>query len=178
MSDHSKNALIGMCSALREIVRPGVRDDNPLAIQELAMVIRYLEFLETRIELLHERFIFELRTAKTLASGIAATDLVDPATGLAAAVDRAATLLASPNATTEELREATETVELAVTDVLEDVYASGDPRARELERLVIASAGDSTVFERAWYLPLGMDHFADEVPPLESLLAKGRAAHG
>lgn len=178
MSDHSKNALIGMCSALREIVQPGVRDDNPLAMQELAMVIRYLEFLETRIELLHDRSIFELRTATMLARGIVATDLVGPAMGLARAVDRAATLLASPNATIDELREATETVELAVTDVLEDVYASGDPRVRELERLIIAFAGDSTVFERAWYLPLGMDHFGDEVPPLESLLAEGRAPHG
>jgi len=178
MSDHSKNALIGMCSALREIVRPGVQGDNPLAMQELAMVIRYLEFLETRIELLHDRSVFELRTAKTLARGIVETDLVGAAPGLAGAVDRAAELLASPGATIDELRTATDAVEVAVTDVLENVYASGDPRVRDLERLVIASAGDSTVFERAWYMPLGMDHFADEVPALETLLAEERAAHG
>lgn len=155
MTDHSRNALLGMCSALREIVTPGVRADNPLAQQELSMVIRYLEFLVSRVELLHDRAVVEMRAAESLGRGFVGCGEVGSGAELTAALEGAVLLLRTPFATIDQLRATTDDVHEAVSSVLREAYRNGDPGVRKLEALVLDWASESSLFERAWYAPLG-----------------------
>lgn len=178
MTDHTRNALVGLRSALREIVAPGIGEGEPLAKQELAMVVRYLGFLEQRVELLRERAVFELLQADGLARRIIALGS-ERAAVLEGLVADSGELLESAEATVADLSASASALNAAISQLLEDANQDGDEDLLALERATVDAAEEATWFERAWYAPLGMDHFADELPQVEDLLTgmrSGRAA--
>lgn len=172
MSDHTHNALAGICNALTDVVAPAVSEQDPLAQQELRMAVRYLAFLEQRIDHLHERARFELRHFSTLATtvrhlGTAPTE--DHV--LAEAIARAHQLLSSADASMAVLRECTDQLTAALAGVVRRSAVAADPAVRrDVEQAVVRASAELTSFERSWYLPLGMDHFGGEVPPLSAFL--------
>jgi hypothetical protein len=170
MADHTRNALTGICNTLTDIVGPGVSAENPLAQQELRMAVRYLGFLQQRVDHLHARARFELRHYCELASALRQLS-ADSDQSLADLTARARGLLASPDVSSLQLSECAGQLADAVSRIVGQLDDQADPAVRrDTERAVVRDSAGLTVFERAWYLPLGMDHFGGELPPLETFL--------
>jgi hypothetical protein len=172
MADHTTNALLGLCNTLTDIVGPGVSADDPLARQELRMAVRYLEFLQERVEHLHERARFEVRYHRDLAAAL--HDLAGGGAALTDRIARADTLLSSPEATLADLRDCAAELSDSAAEI---VRTADDPSPRaDVERAVVDASRTLTGFERSWYLPLGMDHFAGDVQSLDTYLGQDLAA--
>src|SRR5262249_9188499 len=60
MADVTTNALRGIIKTLSDVVVPAIPADDPLAQQELKMVVRYLSFARERIDHLYARARYEL----------------------------------------------------------------------------------------------------------------------
>lgn len=182
MADHSKNGIQGLINAL-ELVAPAVDPSDPIAAEQLQSAVRYLQFLRDRLDLLYDRERFELRHHLDMGARLVAAVGGDP--GLGHLVARLATqetagraLLARAGANVPEMRACT--AELAATmAALVTSAADGDPDTRTtIERIVLDATAERIVFERAWYLPLGFDHSPADVPPIATVIAGERAAHG
>lgn len=168
--DQTSNALFGIGKTLRDVVAPAVPSSEPLAQQELRMATRYIEFLRVRVDHLYARARHELGFHVDLADAVGtALGDAEMSTELTRERARAAELLASPGAPIDRLRETSLAIAAAVSGVVRDI-ADGPIRSA-VERAVVSGYERFTLFERSWYLPLGMDHFGDELPPLESFLS-------
>src|SRR5215211_3836511 len=98
--DHSDNALRAAIKALEEVVAPAVDPADPLAAEQLTLVIDSLRFLRERLDQLHDRARFELRHHLALAHAVA-----DDATGaLDEEVEAATAVYERAGARTPELR--------------------------------------------------------------------------
>lgn len=171
MADQTMNALLGISKTLTDIVAPAIREDDPLAQQELRMVVRYLDFLRERVEHVYARARFELQFQKELAiavterlrdSGAASTGAVDEM------VEHGELLLATPGAPIKEIRHCAALLAVSTSDAVRNT--EGDTLRGEVETAVVATSERMTAFERSWYFPLGLDHYASEVAPLDSFL--------
>src|SRR4029450_540656 len=60
MADVTTNALRGLVKTLNDVVVPAIPADDPLALQELKMVLRYLSFARERVDHLYARARYEL----------------------------------------------------------------------------------------------------------------------
>lgn len=175
MADQTTNALLGISKTLLDIVAPAISANDPLAQQELRMAVRYLDFLRERVDHLYARARFELQ----FQAGLAATvgDRLrdcsrDGAASMQEAVERARALLDAPGATTDDLRGCSSLIAIALSDAVRDT--AHDTARAAVERAVVEATETLTAFERSWYFPLGLDHFASEVAPLDTFLAATR----
>src|SRR5690242_2271458 len=101
MADHTHNALGSMSYALANIVAPAVDPTDPIAQEQLVSAVRYLDFLQQRIDLLAPFHRCELRQHMSLANSVRpVASALDPSLeqALCAAVVTAEALLATPGA--------------------------------------------------------------------------------
>jgi hypothetical protein len=173
--DHSVNTLGAAVKSLTDAVAPAVDATDPLARQQLGLVIDYLGFLSSRLPLLHTRAWVELSAASRLATSVnAEVAEVDPvlATALSTALDRAAALIGQPATTNTQLEEATAELQAILRDA---VRASADGPAGARRRLASAVLTDSEQMDplyRAWYLPFGFDPYPGQVEELSTVLGQ------
>jgi hypothetical protein len=175
MADHTHNALGSMSYALEHIVAPAVDANDPIALEQLQSAVRYLEFLQQRLDLLPAVHRAELRQHADLAVAVlpgASTLSPTLADALAESVDRARAQLVAPEALVSDLRAATAALAALLSDLVRASESSDDDGLRaQIGHSVVAASRHRTLLERAWYLPLGFDQSPDHVPRLESLLA-------
>jgi len=169
--DQTTNALLGISKTLADVVGPAIRADDPLAQQELRMAIRYLDFLRVRVEHLHARARYELQFHTDLARRVSGLLGASP-TGeaMAGAAAGGETVLTTPGATLDEVRQRSGLLVARLTEVVRD-EPDAEVRAA-VEKAVVAASERMTAFERSWYLPMGLDHFPFEVAPVESFLSQ------
>ncbi len=173
MPDLTENTLRGAAKALTDVVRPALDPADPLAAEQLKLVVDYLSFVRSRLDHLAERDRLELRHALRIAERVAR--LEDPAFRDAALqladLHRTGTeLLNAPKATPRQLRAASEAVRRELTTVIRaSDTATGEGR-RALFRIVLDVTGDTLRFERSWYLPYGFDPEPDSALPLAQAL--------
>ena len=172
--DQTKNGLGAAMKSLQDIVAPAIAKDDPLAIEQLRLVIDYLEFVRSRVDYLYHREQFELRHYVGMARALSVVAAeVDPelATAIAESVV-AAEACAGRTASTDEIRDATAALAAGIRLL---VRAAADAEAgtrKEIETTIVASSVERTAVERAWYLKQGFDQKAAEVSELAPLLAK------
>lgn len=171
MGDVTTNALRGIVKTLGDVVVPAIPADDPLALQELKMAIRYLNFARERIDHLHARARFEL----TFHAGMAAACLeklgAEEPVGsrdLATLHDRAVSLLARPEAAIREIRDLSREIATRISALLGEVRDSG--RLAAIERAVVDASAEIAAFDRSWYAPMKLERFPDEVRPLNSFI--------
>ncbi len=169
MSDVTTNSLRGLIKTLNDVVVPAIPADDPLAIQELKMVIRYLAFCRERVDHLYARARFELGFYGGLAAecgrllGASA-----PARELEALDARAQALLLEPGTAIGALRAATQTIMTRLTALLGEI---DDAQAlAQVERAIVLGSAELTAFDRSWYLPLKLERFPGEVRPLGAFI--------
>lgn len=171
MSDITTNSLRGLVKTLNDVVVPAIPADDPLAIQELKMVIRYLAFCRERVDHLYARARYELGFYAGLAAecgrllGAAAAS---PARELEALEARAQALLGEPGAAIGALRALTQQIMTRLTGLLGEV-TDAQALAR-VERAIVERSAELTAFDRSWYLPLKLERFPGEVRPLGAFI--------
>lgn len=169
--DHTDVGLRAAIRALSDVVAPVVGAEHAQARDQLRLTTDYLAFAVERLPVLHQRDRFELshhlamaRAVQALLQGGAG------ATPLGVAMDVGQQVLALADATTAEIRQATAGVSAAVSAIVRESAGMPAPVQREIERTVLRVSRERIAFERAWYLPLGLDPDPHDVLPLTEWL--------
>ena len=171
MSDTTTNSLRGIIKTLGDVVMPAIPADDPLASQELKMVVRYLGFCRERVDHLYARARYELNFYAGMAAecrealGQAAPDSVRD---LGAQVTKAKALLAEPGASIGAIRTQAQQIMTRLSGLLGEME-DADALSR-IERAVVRGSAEITAFDRSWYLPLKLERFPGDVRPLASFI--------
>lgn len=168
--DHTPVGLHAALRALEDVVAPAVDPSSAQARDQLRLVVDYLKFLSQRLDLLPERHRFELAHHLELARALKKVAPRGAAAGLENAITQGETVSTQAGATAKALQGTTAVLAAAASRL---VRASGDfePGVRDaIERVVLRASHDRVAFERAWYLPLGLDPDPHDVTPLSDLL--------
>ena len=169
MADHSENSLRAVIKSLRDVVGPAVDQGDPLAQQQLALSLGYLEFLRSRLSHLHARAVFELehhlRVGRRVLDRLGDTH---DAAGLTRSVADGDRLAALPGADDDALHRATAAIAAQLRAVLNSEL---DERVLvDIERTIVAAMAERITVERAWYLPMGFDPDPSSAVPLGEAL--------
>lgn len=174
MADVTENGLRAAVKALTDVVAPALSASDPLAHEQLKLVVDYLQFVRSRLDFLYQRDRFELDHHLSMARAVEPIDAPWPASearALAAAIQTGAAALMNPASAASALKAASAALAAAVRTRVR-AAASFDTAARgSIERAVLDASEQRIAFERAWYLPLGLDPVPGEVAPLASFFA-------
>lgn len=175
MTDVTENGLRAAVKALRDIVAPAISHADPLAIEQLRLVVDYLEFVRQRLDFFHERDRFELDHNLTMARALDALG-VPGSDGtmalLGSAIQDGANAYALAAASSPALKSAAATLAAAIRELIRESAGFDAQIRRRVERCVLDATDERITFDRAWYLPLGFDPAGGDVPALADLLAK------
>lgn len=179
MADHTENTLRTLTKALTDVIAPAVSKADPLANEQLRLVVDYIEFVRSRLDYFYSRERFDLSHHLGLASALAQLKAPCSASTTAALNEAIAAGRAAHDTAgvpTPELRAAAARLAAAISALVRESGGMDKAVRDKIERQVLSSTDERIVFERAWYLPLGFDPAAGEVPPLASLLPKTEGA--
>lgn len=178
MIDHTDDGLRAAIKALDEVVAPSIDVSNPLAVEQLRLVSRFLGFLRSRMPYEHARVQHELRHYFALAR-----DLVDLAPNdspvcardvLAIAIQASAPLVEQGTASTQQLQEAIKSLSAAQSTLVRHVADLPANVRDPVERAVVRASRSLLDAQRAWFLPMGFEPDAARVPSLEIALKSPR----
>ena len=172
--DHTDVGLRAAIRALSNVVAPVVGAEHSQANDQLCLTIDYLGFVVERLPYLHQRDRFELSHHLAMAKAVrsALNGASAPPLGTAIGVGQQVQELA--DATTAELRQAAANLAAAIAAGTRDAATFEPAVRREVERSVLRISKERIAFERAWYLPLGLDPDQHDVQPLAELLPSTR----
>ncbi len=171
MADVTTNALRGIIKTLSDVVVPAIPADDPLALQELKMVVRYLDFARERVDHLYARARYELNFYAGLIAGFTeplGTAYPAQARDIADLSARAKALLAQPGAAIGDLRNLNLEIMGRISGLLGEVTDAAI--LTRLERAVVLASEEITAFDRSWYAPLKLERFPEQVRPLASFI--------
>jgi len=176
-ADHVHNGLGAAIKALTDVVAPSLDADDPLAREQLQLVVDYLDLVRSRTDLLWDRERVTLRHYLAMAEAIGEVPEA-AAPSLAGAVVTGRRTLADPEAGVRPLRDAGGALAAALSELVRALGApDADPALRARVEAIVVDASDTLVeVERAWYLPLGFDPEPEAVAPVEDVLADAGAA--
>lgn len=172
--DVTDNGLRAAVKALTDVVAPSIDRADPLAQEQLRLVVDYLEFVRCRLDFLYDRDRFELGHDLALANALQC--MSPPCSALTAqllnaAIEAGTQADAVVGASTVALKAASAALAAATRELIREAAAFATEVRSAIERQVIEASGERIRFERAWYLPLGFDPAPGDVPPLAVLLA-------
>src|SRR4051812_7850261 len=142
------NALGASIRALEEVVAPALDPADPLAAEQLVLVIDNLKFLRERLDFLHDRARFALQHHLKLAHAVSADVALDDE------IEAATALLSNGAARTPELRDGAAALAAALRNAVRE--ADEETRTR-IERTIVAGSRERTEADRAWHLPQSFD---------------------
>jgi hypothetical protein len=175
MADVTETGLRSAVKALVDTVAPAIDAKDPLAREQLRLVVDYLEFVGGRLDFMYPRDRFELRHHLAMGRTLQrlAADAVSASTAglLAAAIAAGEQCLGRLGAGPAELKAAGAALAAAIRELVREAVSFDAPRRRSVERAVLDASDERVAFDRAWYLPLGFDPASGEVARLADLLA-------
>ena len=170
MFDPIDNDLKAAAKALRDVVTPAVDAGNPIALQQLKLVIDWLEFHQQRASEWWRLDAFELSANRALARellAVAPTQARAPLERALRTADDAAAVAARGPAV---LRDAVTGIEDAVAQLVRDARGF-EPAARaSIERTVVGASKRWLEAQRAWYAPLSIEPDPGALPSLDEAL--------
>ncbi len=167
--DRVDTALRGISKSLRDAVLPAVDPADPLAQDQLGLVVRYVDFLRDRIDLLHGRERAELRYQAGIAAILLELAPEASAAGcLAVLAEAARQALADPEQATSDIRDCRDQLGTATTKALRELGRTG--KARAIRHAVLARSRTRITRERLWFQPLGFDQMQADPAQLRPLL--------
>lgn len=174
MADRNETALQAAIKALEHAVLPAIDPGDPLAGEQLRLVVGYLRLLRSRFPQIHERSRFELAHHRALAEALGAEARVEGGE-VAERFDRA--IAQADDATrTAEIGAATAALACAVSALVRSVAEAAPERRRSIERTVAEHSRRWIDARRAWFAPLGFELRPDELPTLADALDTSRIA--
>lgn len=161
--------------ALTDVVAPALPDTDPLAREQLALVIDYLDFLRRRLDYLSAREHWELRDAvRTGHELLEVSGSCSPESrrALMDAIEKAEGLLSESGIDLERSRESIEAVAGAVRELVREAGGLERDERLPIERCVVGQARRRIDIDRVWYAPLRLGAEEPGLPPLHELLAR------
>jgi len=178
MMDHTDDGLAAAIKALDEVVAPAIDAGNPLAVEQLRLVSRFLGFLRTRMPQEHARAHHELRHYLALAGDLVplAPECASPPVRqrLIEAVAAATPIADDPLATAQQLQGGIDTLSASISTLVRHVAAAPDAVRLPVERAVVRASRSLLDAQRAWFLPMGFEPDPARVPALADALAQPR----
>jgi hypothetical protein len=170
--DHTDTGLRAVVKSLTDVVAPAVNPGDPLAGEQLRLVVDYVEFVRNRIDFLYDRELFELR--HNLGIGRAMRDILARNSGAGAAalttgLADAECMHLKVGVSIRKLKTTTAALAAAIASVVREAAGMDEPVRRRIERCVLDAMDERIAFDRSWYLPLGFDPAPGEVAKLQDL---------
>lgn len=174
MIDHTDDGLRASIKALDEVIGPAIDKNNPLAVEQVRLVSRFLGFLRSRIPYEHARTVHELHNYLSLAKkliNLAPNDApADVKNLLAKAIEAGVQLAESEFASASQLHETTKILSAAVSTLVRSVALSPPEIRAPIETAVVRASQSLLDVQRAWFLPMGFEPDPSRVPHLNDLL--------
>ena len=164
MADRNDGALQAAIKALEHAVLPAVNPADPLAGEQLRLVVGYLKLLRQRLDYVEDRKRFELEHYRTLAEALQD----DARTQGGEVAQRFEAALREVKAAERpcDVPAATAAVASAVSGLVR-VVADADPeRRRRIEQTVARHSKRWIDAQRAWFAPLGFELRPEQLPAL------------
>ena len=178
MIDHTDDGLRAAIRALDEVVAPAIDGSNPLAVEQVKLVSRFLGFLRSRIPYEHARAHHEVRHYLALAQELIELAPNDaPARSrqlLTAAIQTSTPLVGDPLSSAQQLQDAAKSLSAALSTLVRDVTDSPVSVRAPVERAIVRASASLLDAQRAWFLPMGFEPDAERVPALETALGAAR----
>ncbi|MDB5818141.1 MAG: hypothetical protein JWQ11_1781 [Rhizobacter sp.] len=176
MIDHTDDGIRAAIKALDEVVAPALDPANPLALEQLKLVSRFLGFLRSRLPYEHLRSSHELRHYLALARQLVEIapneGPVHARDALLGAIHEATPLISDPTCSPVQLEAGTKRLSAALSTLVRDV-AEAPPAVRDsVERAVTHAARRLLDAQRAWFLPMGFEPDPARVPSMEEALER------
>lgn len=176
MSDHSENAMHAAIKALAEVVAPSVDKGNPLAVEQLRLVVTFLEFHVRAMPQSRRLQWMELHLQAELARKVAEL-LQQQRPALAAplchALEQGQAALAQPGAPATTWQQAAARLAAAVCAALDSAATASGALARRLDALVVDESRHMLDLKRVWFRPYGFEARPGALPALEDVLRAG-----
>lgn len=177
MADSADNALRACIKALTETIAPALDPKDPLAGEQLRLVLGFLSFFRQRMPLMHAREAFELQHALGLAQRLC-DDARHLSPELAAALEQAIkqglAVQQHPEPGLDALRNAAARLAAATSTLVRLCASATDAeRATRVQRTVLDASRAWLDLRRAWFAPQGFEIHPDQVPVLDQVLGRG-----
>lgn len=170
MFDPIDNDLKAMAKALRDVVAPAVDAANPIAQQQLKLVIEGLDFLQQRAPQVWRLAAFELSAQTALARQLLAVAPASSGAALAQALQAAETAHSVAQQGPPVVQQAVTGLEDAMAQLVRDAATMDAAPRQAIERLVVAGSRRWLVAQRAWYAPLSIEPDPAALPSLDDAL--------
>ncbi len=173
MADRNDGALQAAIKALEQAVAPAVDPTDPLAGEQLRLVVGYLKLLRSRLGLVERRARFELQHHAAMAQSLHEEFVAiggEPARRAQVAWAQAAPLLADPAADADALGPTTALLAGAVSGLVRAAADAEPGLRRRIEHAVALHSRRWIDAQRAWFAPLGFELHAAELPTLNEAL--------
>ena len=173
MANHADNDFRAAAKALLDVVAPAIDAHNPLARQQLKLVVDWLHFYRSRLPYNQDRERLELEVQLEMARAVAAAapDAAGAAgAALRAAIDGAATVHARLGPRPVEVRSVTARLEDEISALVRLSPTFDEPARRSIERVVVRDAKTLLDAQRAWFLPQSIEPDPGAIAPLEVAL--------
>jgi hypothetical protein len=171
MADHTDNGLRAAIKALTDVVAPALDAGNPVAREQLKLVVQFLEFHRERLPHALDRDRFELRQHLALAERLFE---LAPAEGLGTAIVHGRELDDAAWVRAADARRVTAALETACSAAVRRAAELEPSVRRPIERAVVDAAGGFLDGERAWFAPQGFEPDPAALPTLEDALGTTR----
>jgi hypothetical protein len=178
MIDVTENDLRGIIKALTDVVSPSIDPSDPLAQEQMRLVVEYLEFLRARFAFLPERERYDLGQEIALARGLAGcVPAADPfAAALAKALEEGEKAYAATGTPIAETRHWAAVLAAIVREIVRASQHWPADARRRVELTVLDMSADRVEFERAWFSPMRLDPSPSEIRPLEGFFDRPQRA--
>ncbi|MDR3453375.1 MAG: hypothetical protein P4L96_11330 [Rhodoferax sp.] len=175
MADRTVNGIRGCINSLDMTVGPCVEQaSNSLAREQVALMMKYLTFVSKRVNLIGDRVRFELGWYVEMGTGVAeamqrfgqdTSELVD-------LCDRGKGSLALAGARQVELEAVSSVLRTEVSRILRTLAGGCQALRKAVHAVVVACSRPLIEFQRSWFAPQAWESNADQLPDVETLLAK------
>ena len=170
MANHADNDFRAAAKSLMDVVAPALDPKNPLAQQQLKLVIDWLDFYRSRLPYNQDRERLELAVQLEMARAIASAAPDAAVSALRAALDAASQIHARLGPRPVEVRAVTARLEDEISAVVRLSAGFDEPARRSIERIVVRDTKPLLDAQRAWFLPQGIEPDPDALAPLDVAL--------
>jgi hypothetical protein len=175
VADVTDNDLRGVIKSLSDVIAPSIDPADPLAKEQLRLIIEYLEFLRCRFEFLNDRYRFELRHLLDMVGALRQCDAPYPAAMTSALVDAVRAgeeAFQRAGAPARELKRASEELAALVRAIVRGARECDASVRKRIETLVLEMSRERIIFERSWFSPMGYEPLRTGVPELQELVSQ------
>ncbi|MCC6246594.1 MAG: hypothetical protein IT499_02375 [Rubrivivax sp.] len=168
MADRNEAALGAAIKALEQAVQPAVDRGDPLAGEQLRLVVGYLRLMSSRLVHLEERARFEFEHYRELA--LALHDAALSQGGEVADRFDLALAQARESMRPGDVRAATAALAGAVSGLARAAVHATPEQRRTIEHAIAKRSRRWIDAQRAWFAPLGFELRPDQIPSLADAL--------